>query len=76
MTLITDARLIDSLRRLVDTYRERCLWFLKPDFVPASRADAVMALDYIERYGDRAGFIQARHLKTWLLQISSAPSAD
>jgi hypothetical protein len=75
MTLIADERLVYSLRQLVETYRERCLWSLKPDFMPASRADAIMALEYIERYGDRAGFIQARHLKTWLLQITSAPPA-
>jgi hypothetical protein len=56
---------------LVEQYRGRCLWFLRPDFYPTT--DAV--LEYIERYGDVDAFRRAARLKRRLLQTSNAPSA-
>jgi hypothetical protein len=67
---------VDSvLRALVDDYRDRCLWFLKPDYYPASEAEALRVLGAIERHGDRAGFQRCSEVRAWLSQSSSAASA-
>jgi hypothetical protein len=65
----------DNITRLVAEHRDRCVWFLTPDFQPTDDASAIRALRYIERYGDKAAFEQARSLRTWLQQHSSANSA-
>ncbi len=65
----------DELESLVNQYRSRCLWFIREDFVPRDREQAIRTLEYIERYGDRDGFLQARRLKTWLSQHTSAKYA-
>lgn len=59
---------------LIEEYRDRCLWFLDPAFVPTNAADALRALDLIERYGDRAAFLKAEELRPWLSPLSSAKS--
>ena len=61
---------------LVDEYRTRCLWFLREDYYPESPAEACRVLEYIERHGDVVAFRKAAALRQWLLQNSSAPSAD
>jgi hypothetical protein len=55
-----------QLVELIGRYRSRCLWFLAEDFVPETHQQAVRVLEYIEQYGDREGFLQARRLKQWL----------
>ncbi len=64
-----------ELRRLVDEYRTRCLWFLRPDFYPATVDEALRTLGQIERHGDRAAFIRAGGIRRWLSPSSSARSA-
>ncbi len=49
-------RSIEAIDQLVDAYRVRCLWFLRPDFYPSTDTDRLRVLEYIERYGDRDGF--------------------
>jgi hypothetical protein len=65
----------ENVTRLVAENRDRCLWFLAPDFLPTDDESAIRALRYIERYGGKAAFEQARSLRTWLQQHSSANSA-
>ena len=60
---------------LVDEYRVRCLWFLRPDYYPSTAAQRLQVLGYIERYGDRDGFRRARILRRWLSPASNGPSA-
>ena len=60
---------------LVDEYRTRCLWFLRPDYYPATRDEQLRVLDYVQRYGDRAGYVRAATIRQWLSQISSGGSA-
>jgi hypothetical protein len=67
--------LLKKVRRLVETCRDRCLWFLAPDHLPADREQALRALAYIERYGDRQAFVEARELRRCLSPNSSANSA-
>jgi hypothetical protein len=66
---------IDAVDRLVDEYRVRCLWFLRPDFYPSNVDERLQVLTYIERHGDREGFRRARMLQRWLSPPSNAPSA-
>ena len=65
----------EAVHRLVDEYRTRCLWFLRPDYYPSSLQERLRVLGYIERQGDREAFRRAATLKRWLLPDSSAPSA-
>jgi len=36
-----------EVRSLVDDYRTRCLWFLRPDFYPETREEIVRVLRQI-----------------------------
>lgn len=64
-----------ELTALISEYRETCLWFLHEDCSPDTLPNALAILVNIEKYGDKQGFIRARQVKKWLLQISSVPSA-
>jgi uncharacterized protein (DUF3820 family) len=64
-----------QVRALVDEYRQRCLWFLREDYYPATVADALRALQHIERHGDVAALRRVAPLKQWLLQHSNEPFA-
>jgi hypothetical protein len=65
-----------QLMTLIEGYRSRCLWFLAKDFVPETPAQAMRVLEYIERYGDREAFVQARRLKQWLSPSTSKESVN
>ena len=60
---------------LVDEYRVRCLWFLREDYYPETRAEACRVLDQIEGHGDLTAFKKAAALRQWLSRNSSEPSA-
>jgi hypothetical protein len=51
---------------LIEDYRDRCLWFMRADYVPNTPAEARQVLDLIERYGDRAGYLRAEEIKACL----------
>lgn len=65
----------DALRQFVDEYRARCLWFLRPDYYPATPDEREEVLRLIERHGDRAAFHRAAQIRQWLSPASSARSA-
>jgi hypothetical protein len=50
------------VNELMDVYRVRCLWFLRQDYYPETVEDALRALKYIQRYGDREAFSKAGEL--------------
>lgn len=75
MAAPTKEQIVEKLTPLVTRYRERCLWFLRQEFIPSSSDQAIRVLDCIEKHGDRQGFIEARRLKSWLLQTSSPKSS-
>jgi hypothetical protein len=60
---------------LVDEYRDRCLWFLRSDYYPATVPEALRVLEAIERHGDREAFQKAGEVRRWLSPPSSATSA-
>jgi hypothetical protein len=61
---------------IVDEYRARCLWFLRPDYYPATLEERLRALGYIERHGDVAAFRRAAALRQWLSPRSKGTSVD
>jgi hypothetical protein len=65
-----------AIRQLVDDYRERCLWFLRADFYPATPEEAERVIEAVQRHGDREGFRRAARIREWLSLPSSATSAD
>lgn len=64
----------EALRALVDDYRTRCLWFLRPDYYPETPAEQLRVLSYIQKYGDQDAHIRASRLRRWLSQLSNANS--
>ena len=74
-TLTTAESLTLAVHELVDRYRDMCLWFLRPDYYPATQAETLRVLKYIQRHGDREAHLKAGELQQWLLQHSSAMSA-
>ncbi|MBI2945519.1 MAG: hypothetical protein HYY25_15100 [Candidatus Wallbacteria bacterium] len=71
----SEAAAMEGVRQLVGLYRDACLWFLAPDFMPADREQALRALSYIERYGNRDAFVRAGELRRWFSRTSSESSA-
>lgn len=65
----------EELRALIDEYRTRCLWFLRPDYYPETRDETLRVLRQIEKHGDREGFVRAARLRRWLSPTSNARSA-
>jgi len=72
MVRVREARKLFRLPELIDEYRDRCLWFLRQDYVPKTTAEILKTLDLIEQYGDRAGYERAEEIKAWLSQNSKA----
>lgn len=55
-----------EILELVEEYRDRCLWFLRPDYVPSTPEEIDLALEYIERYGDQRAYRHVEEIKKWL----------
>ena len=70
------ADVMSAVCRLVDEYRDRCLWFLRRDYYPAGREEVLRTLTYIERHGDQQGYRRAAEIRQWLSRHSSAASAN
>ncbi len=60
---------------LIDDYRSRCLWFLAPDYYPATVAEVLRVLAAIDRHGDRAAFQRSSEIRQWLSLRTSVASA-
>lgn len=73
--VVVSRTLDNAVHALVDDYRAQCLWFLRPDYYPATHEERLRVLDYVQRYGDRGAHVRAATLRQWLSQISSADSA-
>lgn len=55
-----------EVNKLVEKYRDRCLWFLSQGYTPDTPEEAMQTLELIQRYGDRDAFKDAERLKKWL----------
>jgi hypothetical protein len=69
------ASIQEEMKRLVDDYRDRCLWFFREDYYPSTQAEQLRVLDLIQRYGDVAAHRRASELRSWLSPRSSETSA-
>jgi len=76
MTQSEQAELERTMKGLVDEYRSRCLWFLRPDYYPATLEERLRVLGYIERHGDLSAFKRAATLRQWLSRSSNETSVD
>ena len=76
MRISTYADFQIELKKLIDEYRNQCLWFLDEHFYPTEKSRQLRTLAYIEHYGDRRAFQKARQLKEWLLQNSKEISSN
>jgi len=65
----------EAVDRLVEENRVSCLWFLRPDDLPATNADRIRVLALIERHGDRDAYRRAATLRRRLSPTSSDASA-
>ena len=65
----------DEVRHLVDDYRSRCLWFLRPDYYPVTAEEILRVLRHIDNNGDRAAFQRAGRIRQSLSGSSNAKSA-
>jgi hypothetical protein len=57
---------IADVNRLVDDYRTQCLWYLRPDYYPATDEQRLRVLAAIERCGDRAAHARVGALRRCL----------
>jgi hypothetical protein len=64
-----------AFRRLVDDYRDRCLWFLREDYYPETPAARERVLVWIEGRGDLDAFRRVAALRAWLSHSSNETSA-
>jgi hypothetical protein len=64
-----------AVDELIDEYRTRCLWFLRPDYYPTTTDQRLRLLGYIERHGDLHAYRRASSFRQWLSRPSSAISA-
>ena len=65
----------DAINALVDAYRTRCLWYLRPDYYPLTDDARRRVLDAIASNGDRDAFVRAAALRQWLSLPSNERSA-
>jgi hypothetical protein len=70
-----EARVARELRRLIDDYRARCLWFLREDYYPETVADVERILSLIVQHGDREAARRVADLRRWRSQRSTATSS-
>ena len=66
---------LEHVRRLVDECRTTCLWYLRPDYQPASVEEALRVLEAIARHGDLEAHRRSSEARRWLSPPSSSPSA-
>jgi hypothetical protein len=64
-----------ELRRLVDDYRARCLWFLRQDYYPEGPQEREQVLEQIARHGDQEAFRRVAEVRRWLSRDISGTSA-
>jgi hypothetical protein len=63
-----------EFRRLVEEYRARCLWYLRPDYMPEDVRGRLQVLEAIATHGDLAALPRVARLRSWLSPHSSDAS--
>jgi hypothetical protein len=70
-----EAEILEQARSLIRDKRATCLWFLQPDFQPQDVNGYIRSMRWIERFGSRRDYQEARRIREWLLRNSSSTSA-
>jgi hypothetical protein len=68
---VTPAAAREALRRLVDDYRDRCLWFIREDYYPSTEAEVGRILALVERHGDVAACRRVSEIRACLSPLFS-----
>jgi hypothetical protein len=69
-------QLMGEGRELVEAVRARCLWFLRPDYLPSDAEAMSRVLRQIEERGTREEYLRARKIRECLSRLSNRPSAE
>ncbi|MEI7902860.1 MAG: hypothetical protein WCK89_21650 [bacterium] len=56
----------NKVAELIEEYRDRCLWFMRADYMPSTPEEVRRVLDLIVRYGDRESYRRAEEIKACL----------
>lgn len=56
----------EDMKSIMDNYRSMCFWSFPEDFMPQNKAQLVLALECLERYGDRDAYCKAGEIRQWL----------
>jgi len=72
--MFSEGDILNKIIVLLGKQRDRCLWYVREDFIPTNLVEAKLILDAIEKHGDMEAFIEARKVKEWLLQKSKVKS--
>ncbi|MGI5868607.1 MAG: helix-turn-helix domain-containing protein [Kiritimatiellia bacterium] len=56
------ARVMNEIRSLWAQHRDECAWFVRRDFEPKNKAEALFCLSCLEKQGDRNLWIRSKEL--------------
>lgn len=56
----------EDVKSIMDNYRSMCFWSFPEDFMPQNKEQLVLALECLERYGDRDAYCKAGEIRQWL----------
>lgn len=56
----------EEVKSVVENYRSMCFWNFPEDFMPRNKSRLLLALDCLERYGDRNAYCKAGEIRQWL----------
>ena len=55
-----------TVSEIIQNYRSMCFWSFPDDFMPKNKRQLLLALDSLERYGDRVAYQKAGEIRQWL----------
>lgn len=56
----------EEVKSVIENYRSMCFWSFPDDFMPKNKRQLLLALDSLERYGDRVAYQKAGEIRQWL----------
>ena len=56
----------EDVKFIMDNYRSMCFWSFPEDVMPQNKEQLVLALECLERYGDRDAYCKAGEIRQWL----------
>ena len=56
----------EGVKSVIESYRSMCFCSFPEDFMPKDKDQLLLALDCLERYGDRNAYCKAGEIRQWL----------